>query len=133
MTNKNIRADFPFFSENPSVVWLDSAATTQKPKCVAKALTDFYNKYNSNVSRGEYPATENATRLYEKSRETVAAWFHADAENVIFTYNATDSLNMAANALKDRVSRGKNVAVSVLEHNSALLPWMKISADAGAE
>lgn len=133
MADKNIRSDFPFFKENPSVVWLDSAATAQKPRCVIDALTDFYNKYNSNVARGEYPVSDFATRIYERSRETVAKWFGASADDVVFTYNATDSLNMAANALKDRVSRGKNVAVSVLEHNSALLPWMKICADAGAE
>ena len=56
MADKNIRSDFPFFKENPSVVWLDSAATAQKPRCVIDALTEFYNKYNSNVARGEYPA-----------------------------------------------------------------------------
>ncbi|MBR6050967.1 MAG: aminotransferase class V-fold PLP-dependent enzyme [Clostridia bacterium] len=133
MRNNSIKSDFPFFSSNPSTVWLDSAATTQKPECVIYALTEFYNNYNSNVFRGEYPAADKATRLYVESKEKVARFFGSSAENVVFTFNATDSLNMAAYALKDRVSRGKNVAVSVLEHNSALLPWMKICADAGAE
>lgn len=133
MKNNDVRADFPFFKNNPSTVWLDNAATTQKPECVSRALTEFYNNYNSNVFRGEYPVADIATRIYEQAKEKVARFFGASAENVVFTFGATDSLNMASHALKDRVSRGKNVAVSVLEHNSALLPWMKICAEAGAE
>jgi len=133
MKKGNVRTDFPFFESNPSLVWLDSAATTQKPKCVIDALTEFYNKYNSNVFRGEYPASDEATRIYLEAKEKVARFFGASAENVVFTYNATDSLNIAAHALKDRVSAKRNVVVSVLEHNSAILPWMKICADAGAE
>lgn len=133
MKNNTIKADFPFFSANPSTVWLDNAATTQKPECVINALTDFYNNFNSNIYRGEYPVADKATRAYEQAKEKVARFFGADAENVVFTYNATDSLNMAAYALRHHVTRGKNVAVTVLEHNSALLPWMKICADVGAE
>ena len=133
MDTSKIKGDFSFFENNPSLVWLDSAATAQKPKCVIDALTEFYNKFNANVFRGEYPASDGATRLYIEAKEKVARYFGASAENVVFTYNATDSLNIAAHALKDRVISGKNVVATVLEHNSAILPWMKICADAGAE
>ena len=130
---RNVKADFPFFEAHPDTVWLDSAATTQKPKCMAEALTEFYNEYNSNVSRGEYPLADGATRLYEGARETVAEWFSAPAERVVFTCNATDSLNIAAGALGERVSCGDNVIVTPLEHHSALLPWMRICEKNGAE
>lgn len=129
----DIKADFPFFKNNKDVVWLDSAATAQKPECMAAALTDFYNNHNSNVSRGEYPAADAATRLYEEARATAARWFGVSPEAVAFTSGATDSLSAAADAVGERVSRGDNMIVSALEHNSALLPIMRICEKQGAE
>ena len=133
MTANDVRADFPFFANSENCVYLDSAATTQKPQTVIDALTEFYNKYNANVSRGEYPLADAATRAYGEARRKVGRWFGADEKNVAFTYNATDALNAAAQMLGDRVKRGKNVVVSPLEHHSALLPWMKICKESGAE
>ena len=92
----NIKADFPFFENEPETVWLDSAATTQKPECMTAALAEFYNTKNSNVYRGEYRHADVATRLFEDARGVVARWFGASPERIVFTYNATDSLNIAA-------------------------------------
>lgn len=133
MTANDIRTDFPFFSYNENCVYLDSAATSQKPRRVIDALTEFYNKYNSNVSRGEYPTADAATRMYEAAREKTALFFGASANNVAFVQNATDALNIAAETLGARLCAGKNVVVSPLEHNSSLLPLMRMCRNAGAE
>lgn len=133
MTKHNIKADFPFFQNNSGVVWLDSAATTQKPKCVTGAMTAFYEEFNSNVSRSEYPLADGATRLYEEARAAVARWFGTAPERTVFTSGATDSLALAAETLGRALVPGDNVVVSALEHNSSLLPWMRICKERGAE
>lgn len=133
MTKHNIKADFPFFSNNKDAVWLDSSATTQKPKCVTEAISSFYDVSNSNVSRGEYPLADNATRLFEESRATVAKWFGTAPERIVFTSGATDSLALAAYTVGRALAPGDNLVVSTLEHNSSLLPWMKLSKERGAD
>ena len=129
----NVKNGFPFFKSNPDVVWLDNAAATQKPECMAEALNKFYNECNSNVYRGEYPFADVATRLYEDARGVVARWFGTSPERIAFTYNATDSLNISADIIGKTVKNGDNVIISALEHNSALLPWMRIREENRAE
>lgn len=133
MAVNEIKSDFPFFENNAECVYLDGAATSQKPKCVIAALTDFYNKCNSNISRGEYPLADNASRMFEAARERVASFFGASSDCVAFVQNATDALNIAAETLGNGLSAGQNVVVSPLEHNSALLPLMRICERTGAE
>ncbi len=125
----DIKACFPFFKAHGDAVWLDGAATAQKPACLSAALTEFYNKHASNVYRGEYPAADEAARMFESARSTVAGWFGAKPERTAFTANATDSLNVAADILGRNVRAGDNVIVSPLEHNSALLPWMRLCGE----
>ena len=129
----NIRKDFPIFQNRPDLVWLDNSSTTQKPECLTKALTDFYANNCSNVYRGEYPMQNTVTRLYEESRAKAAKWFNVSTERLAFTLNATDSLNMAADILSKDLREGANVVATVLEHNSALLPFMKNCRECGAE
>ena len=133
MKNNDIKADFPFFENNKSSVYLDSASTSQKPRCVMDALTDFYNRSNANISRGEYAFSDEATRMFENARAKIAAYFGTDASSLAFTLNATDSLNIAAETLGRAATVGKNVVISPLEHNSALLPWMRICKESGAK
>lgn len=133
MKQNEIRASFPFFEHNPGIIWLDSASTAQKPRCVAESLTDFYNTSNSNIYRAEYPLSDNAEKIYVTARKKVADFFSVENEKVAFTHSATDSLNIAAESLSETVRQGDNVIISSLEHNSSLLPWMRICKEKGAE
>ena len=133
MKSNDIRADFPFFDNNAGCIYLDSAATSQKPRCLAEALTEFYNNRNSNISRGEYGLAYEATRSFEGAREKIASWFGTKSDRVAFTQNATDSLNIAAETVGRSLKFGKNVVISPLEHNSAILPIMRLCNENGAE
>ena len=133
MTADVIRADFPFFSFPGAPVYLDSAATAQKPQCVIDRITAFYSGECANIHRGGYPLAAAATRAYEQARAGIAAFIGAGADNVIFTLNATDALNQAAAMLAPRIQAGSNVIATALEHNSALLPFMRICKENGAQ
>ena len=91
MKTKN---DFPIFENHPDLVYLDSAATSQRPKQVIQALTNFYEKENANIHRGVYNLSEQATQLYEKAREKVAKFINAETKEIIFTRNTTESINI---------------------------------------
>lgn len=130
----DLRQDFPFFENNPGVVWLDNASNTQMPARAIDRMTRFLSQENANIGRGEYPAAIKATLEYEKARETVARFFGCEAGDVAFTFNATDALNAAAEIVGGEVLRdGANVIASRLEHNSCILPWMRLAEKAGAE
>ena len=121
----NLKKDFPIFKNNRNLVYLDSAATTQKPKRVINKLTEFYSNYNSNVHRGLYRLSEIATEEYEKARVIVAKFINADPEEIIFVSNATDGLNSIAEMLRysDLLSKKPRIVLSELEHHSNILPW----------
>lgn len=133
-----IRKDFPIFnilSENGEpIIYLDNAATSQKPYCVIEAERKFYERENANPLRGLYSLAEEATREYEEARKTVADFIGAhDSSEIIFTRNATEGLNLAAYCLTELLLKeGDEIAVSIMEHHSNLLPWQQAARHAGA-
>ena len=129
-----IREDFPIFKNHPDLIYLDNSATSQKPFQVIRAVTEFYEKNNANPLRGLYDLAQTATEEYEQTREKVQKFINAArADEIIFTRNATESLNLAAYSFGDLVlHEGDEVVVSIAEHHSNLLPWQAAAARHGA-
>lgn len=127
------RQDFPLLRENP-IVYLDSAATAQRPDVVIEAEMEFYRKYNANPLRGLYSLGIEATDRYEEARECVAKFIHAaSAKEIIFTRNATESLNLVAYSYGlSHLRKGDEIVVSILEHHSNQLPWRMVAEKTGA-
>ncbi len=126
----NVKRDFPIFENHPELVYLDSASTSQKPLCVITAEKDFYEKSNANIHRGIYKLSEDATRLYEKSRGTISRFTSADSKEIIFTRNATESLNLVAYSFaKQRLKPGDTILLTEMEHHSNIVPWQLIARE----
>jgi cysteine desulfurase/selenocysteine lyase len=125
------KADFPLFAEYPELVYLDNAATTQKPQAVIDSLVDFYTKHNANVHRGLYPLSEQATELYEGARAKLARFLNAATEEIIFTSGTTEGMNFLAGALpaSGLVPVRPRVVISAGEHHSTLLPWQQVASE----
>lgn len=130
---RDYRQDFPLLRENP-IVYLDSAATAQRPDVVIEAEMEFYRKYNANPLRGLYSLGIEATDRYEEARECVAKFIHAaSAKEIIFTRNATESLNLIAYSYGlSHLQKGDEIVVSILEHHSNQLPWRMVAEKTGA-
>ena len=124
------REDFPILSEKVhgrELVYLDNAATTQKPQVVLDAIVEGYSKWNANVHRGVHHLSQVATEKHEQARKKVAEWLNAVAEEVIFTKGTTDSINMLARSFGDTmVNEGDEIIVSQLEHHSNIVPWQML-------
>jgi cysteine desulfurase/selenocysteine lyase len=139
MLNVNeIRKDFPIFQrvvKGKPLVYLDSAATTQKPLTVIEATERYYRTYNANVHRGIYSISEEATEAYEGARDKVAAFINAPArEGVVFTRNTTESINLVASSWgRLQLHQGDEILLSYMEHHSNLIPWQLISQQTGAK
>lgn len=131
---RDYKKDFPLLAGTADA-YLDNAATAQRPRCVMDAEADFYLHHNANPLRGLYPLSVEATEIYEASRETVRAFIGAaSAEEIIFTRNTTESLNLVAYSYgHTHVKAGDEVLVSIMEHHSDLLPWQMVCRAAGAE
>ena len=131
-----VRRDFPILAvgalERP-IVYLDSAATAQKPRCVLAAMDHFYETANANVHRGAYWLAERATEALESSRRTVARFVGAaDEHELIFTRNATEALNLVAHSYGRRfLKAGDVVLLSHMEHHANIVPWQQLAADHG--
>ncbi|MBO4389785.1 MAG: cysteine desulfurase [Lachnospiraceae bacterium] len=129
---ERVRADFPLIS-GTELAYLDNSATTQKPKAVLDAEREYYENYNANPFRGLYDLSTEATDRYEHARETVARFIGAkDASSVIFTRNATESLNLVAYSFGELLKEGDELIVAVSEHHSNLLPWRAAAKRKGA-
>src|SRR5437016_9357563 len=134
-----IKADFPILQRtvrDRRLVYLDSAATSQKPKLVIDAMTDFYTRYNANVHRAIYELGEEATREYEGAREKVAAFIQAKSPNeVVFTKSTTESLNVVAYGydLKGKLQPGVAIVGTVREHRSNRGPSHFVKDHKGAD
>ena len=117
------------------MIYLDSAATAQRPQCVLDAVADFYRCHNANPLRGLYPLSVEATDIYEQARETVRDFIGArSAREIVFTRNTTESLNLVAYSYGlTHVKAGDEVLVSIMEHHSDLLPWQMVCRQTGAE
>ena len=123
-----LRADFPILSttvHGKPLIYLDSAATSQKPQVVIDAVDTFYREYNANVHRGIYEIGERATAAYEEARARVARFIGApDAHEVVFTRNATEAINLVAYSWGRRnISRGDPIVLTEMEHHANLVPW----------
>jgi cysteine desulfurase/selenocysteine lyase len=132
------RKDFPIFSRlinGKPLVYLDSAATTQKPSVVIDSQTHFYKYYNSNVHRGAYTLSEEATNAYENSRITVAKFLNVQPpSSIVFTRNATEAINLVAASWGKRfLKKDDEIVLSVMEHHSNLIPWQLIAQQTGAK
>lgn len=127
MEHSKIRSLFPMLENHPQLVYLDSAATSLKPKAVTSAMNEYYEQYGVNIHRGVYKLSYFATEQYENARSKVAKFIHASEQEIVFTKNASESLNMIALTLGEQVlQENDKVIVSELEHHSSLLPWMKL-------
>ncbi len=125
LSSERLKEDFPFFKgEGKTLIYLDNAATTQKPSAVIDAITDFYTSHNSNVHRGIYRLSEETTDLYWKARENISGFVGCrDAKQLVFTRNATESLNLLSYSLGKDLQEGDEVLLSIMEHHSNIVPW----------
>ena len=129
-----IKKDFPLL-ENENITYLDSGATTQKPIQVIKAVEEFYQKYNANPHRGAYSLSVEATEKYENTRTKIAKFINArHREEIIFSKNATESLNLIAYSYgMDNLKKDDEVVISIMEHHSNLVPWQKVTKKTGSK
>ena len=138
-----VRKDFPILQREINghpLVYLDSAATSQKPRVVIDALTDYYEQHNANVHRGIYVLAEEATALYEGARTKVAAFIGAaDRREVVFTKNASEAVNLVARSLGDaprgsrlHIGEGDEIVISEMDHHSNIVPWQLLAQRTGA-
>ncbi|MEM3546869.1 MAG: cysteine desulfurase [Candidatus Bathyarchaeia archaeon] len=125
---EHIRRDFPMLSlsreDGKPIIYLDNAATTFKPRQVINAIVRYYERYTANVHRGLYKLSQEATTLYENSRETIAKFINADPSEIVFTKNATEGINIVAYGLN--WTPEDEVITTVMEHHSNLIPWQMI-------
>ena len=130
----NYKDDFPIL-KNRDIAYLDSGATTQKPIQVIKTLEEFYEKYNANPHRGAYTLSIEATKIYEDTRTKIAKFINAKhREEIIFSKNATESLNLIAYSYgMDNLKKDDEVVISIMEHHSNLVPWQKVTKATGSK
>ncbi|GIV08584.1 MAG: cysteine desulfurase [Fimbriimonadales bacterium] len=132
-----IRRQFPFFQPHPemrSVIYLDNAATTQKPYAVMEAVSNFWAHHNANVHRGGHGAGAKASELYEAARARVAQFLNArEPAEIVFTRGTTEAINLVATAWGEAfVQAGDELIVTEMEHHANLLPWMRLAEKQGA-
>ncbi|MBR0492100.1 MAG: cysteine desulfurase [Clostridia bacterium] len=130
----NYKKDFPLI-ENKDITYLDSGATTQKPIQVIEAIENFYKKYNANPHRGAYSLSMDATEIYENTRTKISKFINARyREEIIFSKNATESLNLIAYSYGlDNLKNNDEIVLSIMEHHSNLVPWQNVAKKTGAK
>ena len=129
------RSDFPLLAGKPGLVYLDSAATSQKPRAVLDAIRAYYTTSNANPHRGAYALSAEATQAYHDARVRIAKFVGvADADTLILTRGTTESLNLVCSAWgRDNVRRGDNIVVTRMEHHANFVPWQQLAIAVGAE
>ncbi len=133
--SKDIKNDFPIFQRKihgKPLVYLDSAASSQKPKQVIQALSNYYEKMHANIHRGIYTLSEEATLAYEDAHRKVARLINAKFKEIIFTKNTTESINLLAYSLGLELKKGDEILLSEMEHHANLVPWQQIAKRVGA-
>jgi cysteine desulfurase/selenocysteine lyase len=132
-----IKKDFPIFDRTirggQRLVYLDSGATAQKPNSVIDAELNFYKFSNAAVHRGAHQLAEEATENFENSRSVVAEFLGAKSDEIVFTKSATESINLVAYSLTEKVKPGDRIVVSEMEHHANLIPWQQLAKRTGAE
>ena len=119
--------DFPILTKHKQLVYLDNAATSQKPKQVINAIIKYYSEENANVHRGIYDLSEKTTEKYEAVREKVALFINAHPDEIVFTKNATEAMNILAFGLQHLIKKKDNIVLSETEHHSNLVPWQIVA------
>ena len=134
MSKSVYRVDFPLL-ESSDVIYMDNAATSQRPQAVLDAMNEFYKHHNANPLRGVYKLSVEATQDYENARAKVAKFIGAaGSEEIVFTRNATESLNLVAYSYGlNNIKAGDEIVVSILEHHSNMLPWQMVAKATGAK
>jgi cysteine desulfurase/selenocysteine lyase len=129
------RSDFPLLAAQPKLVYLDSAATSQKPRVVLDAIRKYYETTNANPHRGAYALSAAATQAYHDARARIAKFVGvADADTLIFVRGTTEGINLVATAWgRANVSRGDNIVVTRMEHHANFVPWQQLALASGAE
>lgn len=126
---EEVRSDIPFL--DTGVIYLDNAATTPTPEPVVEAMLGYYHEYSANIGRGLHRSAKRATEAFEASREKIAKTVGAKSEEIAYTKNATEALNLVARGLD--LKRGDKVIATIFEHHSNLVPWQKLEEDRGIE
>lgn len=131
----NVRKDFPIFAGDSPLAYLDSAASSQTAICVVEAMENYFRNYRSNIHRGIYRISEEATAAYEEARQKVARFINARRSGqIVFTRNTTESINLVAYSWGSaNVHRGDEILLSVMEHHSNLVPWQLLAERTGAK
>jgi cysteine desulfurase / selenocysteine lyase len=132
-----VRADFPILTRQvhgKRLVYLDNAATSQKPEAVIRAMDDYYRTYNANIHRGVHTLAEEATEAYEAARRKVGRFINAySPREVVFTRNTTEAINLVANSWgRANLREGDVIVLSIMEHHSNLVPWQLLAQSTGA-
>ena len=134
---EKIRKQFPILNEkiyDKPLVYLDNAATTQKPQIVIDSIVEYYSKYNSNIHRGVHLLSQLATNKYEKTREIIRQFINANStEEIIFTRGATESINLVAYSLGNNLKKNDEIIISHLEHHANIVPWQEVCKKTGAK
>lgn len=130
-----LRNDFPILKKKINgrdLVYLDNASTTQKPYSVINSISDFYSNYNSNIHRAVYQLAEEATELYEQSRKKIANFINVRPEEIIFTRNTTESINLIAHSwARSNLKKDDVIAITEIEHHSNIVPWQILCQEIG--
>ena len=124
------KKDFPILAQN--ITYLDSAATTQKPKVLLNQTDAFYKKDYANVHRGTCALANQATSMYEEAREKVANFIGSESKNIVFTKGATEAINLVAAGYAKMLKEGDEVLVSIAEHHANFVPWQQACLKSGA-
>lgn len=138
LDNARIRKDFPMLTktmQSHPLVYLDSGATTLKPRCVIDAVVDYYENYGANAHRGDYDLSFEVDQVYEATRKEVAQFLHAvDEREIVYTSGASAGLNLVAQGFGRKfLKEGDIILTTVAEHASCVLPWMKVAQETGAQ
>ncbi len=127
-----VKKDFPIFNDQPGFVYLDSTATALKPQSVIDSLVDYYSHYSANIFRGVYDISEKATAQYEDTRLVVKDFISASSvKEIIFTRNATESINLFVNGIKDTLKTTDEIVITIAEHHSNFVPWQQLAKKKG--
>lgn len=133
---QKIRNDFPILSRKVNgypLVYLDNAATSQKPQQVIDCIVDYYSNYNANIHRGVHTLSQEATDAYETARKKLQTHFNAkEAYEIIFTAGTTHGINLVANGFSEILKKGDEIIVSAMEHHSNIVPWQMLCEKTGA-
>jgi len=135
---KGIKSDFPTLSQKVNgkeLVYLDNAATTQKPKAVIKSIERYYNESNANIHRGVHTLSQKATNLYENSRKNISKFINAENEKqIIFVRGATEAINLVANShVRPLLNQNDEIIISQMEHHANIVPWQLICEERKAK